>query len=41
MKFGFTHENEIFQGRLAMIGIMLAIASELTTHTITFGFLPF
>ena len=41
MKFGFTHENEIFQGRLAMIGIMFAIVSELTTHTITFGFLPF
>jgi len=41
MKFGFTHENEIINGRLAMLGIMLAIASELTTHTITFGFLSF
>jgi hypothetical protein len=41
MKFGFTHENEIINGRWAMLGIMLAIASELTTHTITFGLLSF
>ena len=41
MKFGFTHENEIINGRWAMLGSMLAIASELTTHTITFGFLSF
>lgn len=41
MKFGFTHENEILQGRLAMIGIMAAIVSELTTGTLTFGLLPF
>lgn len=37
MKFGFTHENEIFQGRLAMIGIVFAIVSELTTGTLAFG----
>jgi hypothetical protein len=41
MKFGFTHDNEILNGRFAMIGIMAAIISELTTGTITFGFLPF
>ena len=37
MKFGFTHDNEILNGRFAMIGIMLAIVSELTTGTLTFG----
>jgi hypothetical protein len=37
MKFGFTHENEILNGRLAMIGIMFAIVSELTTGTLVFG----
>ena len=41
MKFGFTKEAELLNGRWAMCGIMLAIASELTTHTLTFGFLPF
>jgi hypothetical protein len=41
MKFGWTHENEILNGRWAMIGIMCAMISEITTHTITFGFLPF
>jgi hypothetical protein len=37
MKFGWTQENEILNGRLAMIGIMCAIVSELTTGTLTFG----
>jgi hypothetical protein len=37
MKFGFTHENELLNGRLAMIGIMTAIVSELITGTLTFG----
>jgi hypothetical protein len=41
MKFGFTEQAELLNGRLAMLGVMFAIASELTTQTITFGFLPF
>jgi hypothetical protein len=41
MKFGFTEQAELLNGRLAMLSVMFAIASELATHTITFGFLPF
>jgi hypothetical protein len=37
MKFGWTPENEINNGRWAMVGIMLAMISELTTGTLTFG----
>jgi hypothetical protein len=37
MKFGWTQESEILNGRLAMVGVMLAMISELTTGTLTFG----
>jgi hypothetical protein len=37
MNFGWTHENEILNGRIAMAAVMFAIVSELTTGTLTFG----
>jgi hypothetical protein len=37
MKFGWTAESELLNGRLAMMGVMLAIISELSTGTLTFG----
>jgi hypothetical protein len=37
MNFGWTHNAELVNGRLAMVGIMLAMASELMTGTLTFG----
>lgn len=37
MKFGWSSDNEILNGRLAMVGIMLAVASEVMTGTLTFG----
>lgn len=37
MKFGWTDKNELLNGRLAMVGITLAIISKLTTGTLAFG----
>jgi hypothetical protein len=37
MNFGWNQESELLNGRLAMVGIMLAMASELMTGTLTFG----
>lgn len=37
MNFGWTTEAEALNGRLAMASVMLAIISELTTGTLTFG----
>lgn len=37
MNFGWTFEAELFNGRMAMAGVMLAIISEATTGTLTFG----
>ena len=37
MNFGWNQGSELLNGRLAMVGIMLAMASELMTGTLTFG----
>jgi len=37
MKFGWTHENEIWQGRLAMVGFVAMVGSYLVNHQIIPG----
>ena len=37
MKFGWTHENEIWQGRLAMVGFIAMVGSYLLTGQIIPG----
>lgn len=37
MKFGWTHENEINQGRLAMLGFIIMVGTYLTTGQIVPG----
>ena len=37
MKFGWTHENEILQGRLAMLGFVVMVGTYLTTNQIIPG----
>jgi hypothetical protein len=37
MKFGFTPEAEILNGRLAMLGFVIAVGTYLTTGQITSG----
>lgn len=37
MNFGWTAEAELLNGRVAMVSFMLAMISELTTGTLTFG----
>ena len=37
MKFGWTQENEINQGRLAMIGFVVMVGTYLTTGQIIPG----
>jgi hypothetical protein len=37
MKFGWTHENEINQGRLAMLGFIIMVGTYLTTGQIIPG----
>lgn len=39
MKFGWTEENEINQGRLAMIGFIVMVGTYLTTGQIIPGVL--
>lgn len=39
MKFGWTHENELNQGRLAMLGFVIAVGTYLTTGQIIPGVL--
>ena len=37
MKFGFTPEVEILNGRLAMLGFVIAVGTYLTTGHLFFG----
>jgi hypothetical protein len=37
MKFGWTPENEVLNGRLAMIGFIIAVGTYLTTGQIIPG----
>jgi hypothetical protein len=37
MKFGWTHENEIKNGRLAMLGFLVMVGTYLTTGQIIPG----
>jgi hypothetical protein len=37
MKFGWTPENEVLNGRLAMIGFVVAVGTYLTTGQILPG----
>jgi hypothetical protein len=37
MKFGWTQENEINQGRLAMLGFIIMVGTYLTTGQIIPG----
>ena len=37
MKFGWTHENFLFNGRLAMLGIIVMMGTYLTTGQIIPG----
>lgn len=38
MKFGFTPEAEILNGRLAMLGFVIAIGTYLTTGQLLLAF---
>jgi hypothetical protein len=37
MKFGWTHENFVLNGRIAMLGVMIMIGTYLTTGQIIPG----
>jgi hypothetical protein len=37
MKFGWTHENELKNGRLAMLGFVVMVGTYLTTGQIIPG----
>jgi hypothetical protein len=37
MKFGWTKENEILNGRLAMLGFVIAVGTYLTTGQVIPG----
>jgi hypothetical protein len=37
MKFGWTHENELKNGKLAMLGFVVMVGTYLTTHQIIPG----
>jgi Chlorophyll A-B binding protein len=37
MKFGWTEENELLNGRLAMLGFIVAVGTYLTTGQIIPG----
>jgi len=37
MKFGWTHENELKNGRFAMMGFVAAVISYVTTGSLFFG----
>jgi hypothetical protein len=37
MKFGWTHENEILNGRLAMLGFLAMVGSYLVTGQVIPG----
>jgi hypothetical protein len=39
MKFGWTKENEILNGRLAMLGFVIAVGTYLTTGQLVPGIL--
>jgi len=39
MKFGFTPEDEILNGRLAMLGFVIAVGTYLTTGELLPGIL--
>jgi hypothetical protein len=37
MKFGWFHENEVLNGRLAMLGFVIAVGTYITTGQIIPG----
>jgi hypothetical protein len=37
MKFGWTHENEIIQGRLAMLGVIAMLGAYLVSGQVVPG----